>query len=147
MITISLTSDLRSLTTLVKLQGLLSEITKELASTLIAEIRTRIHGEGKKADGSQIGSYQEDYLPVRKRFGRGGDTKVILSLTSGLENSYGIVQDEKGLYAVAILNDKYGEIVGYLEEKYGEIFALTAEEKELVFKILNNRINQLLEAA
>lgn len=145
MIKISVISNLSSLDVLKKLSEGIDELTKEIASTLIAEIRTRIHGDGKNSAGSDIGDYDDSYLPIRKRFNRGTNTKVILSLTGGLENSYGIIQDENGLYAIAILNDKYVEIVEHLEDKYGEIFNLTDEERKLVTTIINNRIEKLLK--
>jgi hypothetical protein len=145
MLKISINSDLPSLKALEFLTTKFDELTKEIASTLIAEIRTRIHVDGKNSAGSSIGEYDEDYLPIRKRIGRGSSTKVILSLTGGLENSYGIIQDENGNYAIAVLEDAYVEIIEGLENRYGEIYNLTEEEKALVTKIINNRIAELLK--
>ena len=35
------------------------------ASTVIGEVRKRIHVDGRASDGSQIGSYSRGYLKVR----------------------------------------------------------------------------------
>lgn len=40
-------------------------MTKEQATTLISEMRKRIHQQGKASDGSQIGTYSKEYLALR----------------------------------------------------------------------------------
>jgi hypothetical protein len=41
------------------------KMTREQASTLMADMKTRIHKQGKASDGSAIGSYSRGYLAVR----------------------------------------------------------------------------------
>jgi phage gpG-like protein len=40
-------------------------VTRAVASTLVPIVRNRIHVEGRAADGSQIGTYSEEYMQVR----------------------------------------------------------------------------------
>ncbi len=49
-----------------KLEGInVKEMTAIQASTLIAEMKKRIHKDGKASDGGQIGKYSKGYIAVR----------------------------------------------------------------------------------
>ena len=52
----------------------LDDLCFEIASALKAEIKNRVHVEGKASDGSQIGTYSKGYLVVRS--GAYKDSKV-----------------------------------------------------------------------
>ncbi len=60
-------------------------------------MKQRIHKDGLAADGNAIGSYSSGYLNYRKNNKRGGDTKIIVSLTRQLENDRSVLSYRKRL--------------------------------------------------
>lgn len=52
-------------------------LTREVATTVMGMMRTRIHERGEAADGSQIGTYSEGYLAVRSGSFRNAPEKTV----------------------------------------------------------------------
>jgi hypothetical protein len=166
-----------------------NKLCRDIASTLKAKIRHRVHIRGEASDGSQIGIYSKGYMKVRtgnypetkikkgknkgkfkekKEAGEAGlfskgkkkgmsrpiynrksgnnDTKVILSLTSQMENDmdathpipiqdgYGIGYSNEFNYNKAIWNEK----------RYKKpIWNLTKEEKDLAESIVSKYVDEI----
>lgn len=71
------------------------KLLRTLATTAGAEMKFRIHIEGLKSDGTQIGTYSNSYLKIRQsRNNRTSDPKVILSATRQMENDFFIKGQE-----------------------------------------------------
>lgn len=116
-------------------------VSRAAALALMPELRHRIHVEGKKTDGSAIGTYSNSYLKLRQsKYNRTSDSTVIASLTRQLENGYILKATENG-YTIDNLGNKIkGESktkTEFLEEKYGEIWQLTEKERELTQIVAN----------
>jgi hypothetical protein len=111
-------------------------VSRAAAVAIEPELRHRIHVEGKKTDGSAIGTYSNSYLKIREKNNRGTSSKVIISLTRQLENGYTLKATEKG-YTIGNTSPSNEEIIGYLTEKYGDIWQLTEKERELTQIVAN----------
>lgn len=125
-------------------------ISREIAVKMQAPIRNRIHGEGKKADGSNIGKYSSSYLKVRERKNRGTDTKVILSLTGDMENDFTVQPTETGYGLGFSRENNYLKAKGNEEgnsrrKGYGKIYALTSEERILAIGVANKQIQDAIQ--
>lgn len=116
------------------------------AAAVLPEMKNRIFVEGKRADGSQIGTYKNSYLRTREKNKRGTDTKVILSLTRQLENDLSVINEGDG-YAIGFKNPEKAEIAVHLEEKYqAHIFTgLTPKEEEIALNAAILEMRKLIE--
>lgn len=73
----------------------LDKALRAAAITAAGILRNRVHVEGKKADGTAIGSYTDAYLKRRqKKFNRTADRKKIMSLTRQMENDLAVTGQE-----------------------------------------------------
>lgn len=117
---------------------------REICTSMIAETFDRIHVDGKKADGSQLGQYSTSYLNLRQKapYKRGSDPKVILVLTADMSNNYSIVPLSEKEYALGFTNPTEAQKADWLEERYGKIWALTEQELEGVRNIVQEFINK-----
>lgn len=71
---------------------------------LIDLMKLRIHDQGKKSDGSAIGTYSNAYLKFRQtKHQRSADRKVIISLTRQLENDWSVIATQNG-YGIGFKN-------------------------------------------
>tara|TARA_R110000868_G_scaffold297383_2_gene557631 strand:+ start:795 stop:1238 length:444 start_codon:yes stop_codon:yes gene_type:complete len=112
-------------------------VSRAAAIALMPELRHRIHVEGKKTDGSAIGTYSNSYLKLRQsKYNRTSDSTVIASLTRQLENGYTLKATEKG-YTIGNASPYNDEKIQHLEEKYGAIWQLTEKERELTQIVAN----------
>lgn len=116
---------------------------REICTSMIGETFDRIHKDGQKADGSQIGQYSTNYLKLRQKapYKRSSDPKVILVLTSDMSNNYSIVPLSEKEYALGFTNPTEAQKADWLEERYGKIWALTEQELEGVHNIIQEFIN------
>jgi hypothetical protein len=64
---------------------------RTIAFDTAANMKVRIHQDGKNSEDTAIGEYSNSYIKIREKNRRGTDKKVILSLTRQMENDYGIV--------------------------------------------------------
>lgn len=93
---------------------------RSVAVSLLPEVRHRIHQDGKAADGSDIGTYEESYMPTRRKNNRGESRKKIYSLTSKLENSLVVVADGTR-YGIGVLDATDGKGISSIQKiKFNE---------------------------
>lgn len=119
-------------------------IPRTLSFDLIDLMTKRIHIDGVAADGSQIGTYNKDYLSLRKRkYNRSADSKIIVSLTRQLENDWNVIATDDG-YGIGFLNSHNFDKARWVEQNKGKkIFSLSATEQQYV----NDTVDQLVKDA
>lgn len=142
----------------VKRIGGLLEVNKFIktgAFDALSQMTERIHEKGEAADGSGIGTYTNNYLKLRQKkpYNRTEDSKIIVSLTRRLENDWGVIETDKGNWAIAFLNRQKGTLTGitsgekmqYVEESSGKtIAALSKAETEQLVKTILKGIDESL---
>lgn len=111
------------------------------ASTLMAQMRRRIHVDGKDSNGSAIGTYSQPYLRyTRPKHGRQEGNKVVLSLTRAMENGMQVV-DIGGGAAISYITAELRQRAEWQEERYGKrVFKPTQEERDMVIKVLREEL-------
>lgn len=119
-------------------------IPRTLSFDLIDLMTKRIHIDGVAADGSQIGTYNKDYLSLRKRkYNRSADSKIIVSLTRQLENDWNVIATDDG-YGIGFLNSHNFDKARWVEQNKGKkIFSLSATEQQYV----NDTVDQMVKDA
>lgn len=140
-----------------RIGGLLdvNKFIKTGAFDALSQMTERIHEKGEAADGSGIGTYTNNYLKLRQKkpYNRTADSKIIVSLTRRLENDWGVIQTDKGNWAIAFLNRQKGtktditsgEKMQYVEESSGKtIAALSKAETEQLVKTILKGIDESL---
>lgn len=117
---------------------------RPVAIEVLPMITERIHKDGQASDGSQIGTYSNAYLKyARAKAKRGGDTKVIVSLTRQLENNWSVLETTNG-YGIGFTNPFNADKLRWVEEVKGKTIGhLTASEIDFSF----DRINELVADA
>jgi hypothetical protein len=106
-------------------------VSRAAAAAVMPELRERIHERGEKPDGSPIGTYSEKYEALReKKYNRTEGDKVVLSLTSNLEQSYTLAAQDNG-YTIGVLGDLNAKKIEWLTERYGNVWELSQREKEM----------------
>lgn len=120
---------------------------REVAVSMQGVTRERIHEQGKKADGSQIGEYKDSYLKLRqsKKYNRTSDKKVVLSLTRQMENDYKVIALSETEYALGFDNQFNADKADWNEERFGKVWALTEQELEGVRAIVQEFIKRTFE--
>ena len=110
---------------------------RPVALETILNMKDRIHTKGQDSSEKQIGTYSNGYLALRKKSGRGGDTKIIVSFTRQLENDWAVLATEKG-YGIGFNNPFNTKKARWVEEnKDVKIFNLTPSEQEYILDRLN----------
>lgn len=150
----ALDSNIDSVITLVtaQLESIdIREMTALQATSVMGEMRKRIHVDGKASDGSQIGSYSPGYIKVRsgvfqspviargrnkggarEKYNRGSDAKVILSLTRQMEGDLTVIPLDDGT-GIGYNNVDNFNKSQWAEKTYGKkIFHLTEREREII---------------
>lgn len=116
---------------------------RPLAIETIPLMKERIHIEGAASDGSQIGTYSNGYMKQREAAGRGQSKKVIVALTSQLEQDWAAIATNEG-YGIGFNNVFNAEKMRWVEEIKGKKIAnLSADEK----KYISERLQELIDAA
>jgi hypothetical protein len=114
---------------------------RPLAVETLPLIKERIHIEGKASDGSQIGTYANSYMAARQKANRGESRKVIVALTSQLEQDWSVQPTPRG-YGIGFNNVLNVQKMGWVEEQKGKIIAnLSADEKEYISERLQELVN------
>lgn len=117
---------------------------RPVATELIPLMTRRIHQRGEASDGSQIGTYSSGYLKLREsKYNRSSDTKVIVSLTSQLENDWSVIETERG-YGVGFNNPFNLQKLRWVEEVKGKVIGQMTEEEE---KFVQERFQELINDA
>lgn len=109
----------------------------------MAVMRERIHTQGKDSSGAPIGTYTPAYMRTRIKAKRGTNTKVILSLTRAMEDSYEVYPIANG-YGIGFNTMENMQKARWCEDTYKKpIFAPTAEERALVKQIADDFITKV----
>lgn len=128
----------------------IDEMTRLQATSLLAEMRKRIHVRGIASDGKPIGTYTPKYLKyVRPKYKRSTDSKVILSLTRSMENGMILFPITNGT-AIGYATPELFQRAKWQEKRtaYGSraIFSPTQQEVKLVNEIGNNYIAEHIQS-
>jgi len=116
---------------------------RPVATELIHMMTERIHQKGLASDGGQIGTYSSGYMRTREKYNRGKDTKVIIALTSQLENDWAVIATDKG-YGIGFLNPHNFDKSQWVEATYQKkIFQLTEAESQYA----KERFDELIKDA
>ena len=116
---------------------------RPLAVETIPLMKERIHIEGQATDGTQIGTYANSYMRQRGNAGRGESRKIIVALTSQLEQDWSVLATTNG-YGIGFNNSFNTEKARWVEEnKKKIIFNLSADEK----KYISERLQELVDGA
>lgn len=114
---------------------------RPLATETIPLMKTRIHIEGEASDGGQIGTYSNGYMAARQKAGRGESRKIIVALTSQLEQDWAVLSTDNG-YGIGFNNILNAQKARWVEENKGEIiFNLSADEKKYISERLQELVN------
>ncbi len=124
----------------------IDKMTRLQATTLLAEMRNRIHVQGRASDGAPIGSYSAKYLKyVRPKHGRTEGSKVVLSLTRSMENGMILFPIPNGT-AIGYATPELFQRAKWQEKRpaYGAraIFSPTDAERALIEEIGQNYIKE-----
>jgi len=114
------------------------------ASGVLSLVSDRIHVQGKRANGAQIGTYSNSYLKVREANGRGSDRNIILSFTKQMELDFTVVA-VGGNVGLGFNNTTNFQKATWLEQKYPDTYNLSDSEEEEVVLIIEDYINGLFK--
>lgn len=115
---------------------------REIATSMETVTRTRIHEQGIKSDGSQIGTYSPSYLELRRE-NRLSNTNVNLFFTGEMQNDYKVIEISDTEYGLGYSNKLNADKAKWNTERYGRIFALTDDELSQVRDIIKEYLNKL----
>lgn len=116
---------------------------RPLAIETIPLMKERIHERGEASDGSQIGEYANSYMRRRAEAGRGPSRKIIVALTSQLEQDWAVIATERG-YGIGFNNQFNAQKMRWVEEQKSAIIAnLSAGEKQYI----SERLQELVDGA
>ena len=114
---------------------------RPLAIETIPLMKERIHEQGEASDGSQIGTYANSYMRQREKAGRGESRKIIVALTSQLEQDWAVIGTTNG-YGIGFNNPFNAQKARWVEEQKSKIiFNLSAKEKEYIKERLQELVN------
>lgn len=117
---------------------------RPLAVEIIPMMKERIHVDGKASDGSQIGEYANSYMRRRQESGRGQSRKIIVAITSQLEQDWAVLATNTG-YGVGFNNPFNAEKLRWVEEQKSKIISnLSAEEKQYITERVQELVNGAL---
>lgn len=115
------------------------------ASSILALVHDRIHGDGLRADGRPLGRYSNSYLAFRiRKHNRTSDPKVIASLTRQMENDFTIVGigDTVGL---GFLNSYNGDKARFIEGLYPGTYYISRREEIKFVESISTYISDLFK--
>lgn len=111
------------------------KVLTQVAGNVIFLMRDRIHEQGRRADGSAIGTYADSYKYTRKKNNMEGDN-VIFVLTGKLQQGWTAVPTQNGYGVGYLYTDLYKLVQLYrtdaaLLAKFGKVFDLSDEERDV----------------
>jgi len=116
---------------------------RPLAIEVLPLMKERIHIEGKASDDSQIGTYSNGYMAARVKAKRGESRKVIVALTSQLEQDWSVQATQTG-YGIGFNNKINVDKMRWVEQQKNKIIAnLAPEEKQYI----RERLQELVDGA
>lgn len=119
---------------------------RPVAFDALDALTLRIHEQGKAADGTDIGTYNSEYLKLReKKYQRSADPKIIVSLTRQLENDWAVLATDRG-YGIGFNNPLNTQKIRWVEERKGkDIASLSDEERDAAIEQINKLVNEALK--
>ena len=130
-VTESLIGKLRSLST----TELQDKLTREIATTVLPNMRYRIHTEGKDSQDKAFGEYNNAYLKRRqqKPYNRTSDPTIVLSRTRQMENDFSVVKNRsRNGYGLGFKNSFNGQKALWLQQRYGRYYIPDPNELKLL---------------
>lgn len=131
-----------------KIAGLTSKeyIPRMLSFDLIDIMTQRIHVDGLASNESAIGTYNKQYLSLRRRkYNRSSDTKIIVSLTRQIENDWSVIATDQG-YGIGFKNPFNFDKARWVEaNKNVKIFNLSTTELKYVSDTVQRLTTDALE--
>ena len=124
---------------------------RSVAEGVLVLVKERIHDKGKKADGSQIGTYKNPYLEYRqKKHNRSADTTMIFSLTRNMRSQFVVIATDKGygLGWLDALNPLKAEGLQFGNKTlkgFGAVYKLTKDERDAIQPIIDDFIKDNLK--
>lgn len=110
---------------------------------LAGYVRNRIHVQGLKADGSEIGQYKNSYLKLRQtHYNRDSNKKIVYSLTRQMEQDF-VPIAENNEYGLGFNNKHNFDKATWLEEKRPGVYTLSAQEEEIAEQTIIDYLNGL----
>lgn len=130
-----------------KLNGLISDEQswmRPVVLVLAGEVRHRIHVDGKRPNGGDIGQYQNSYMRQREANNRTDSRKMIYSLTRQMEQDF-VPVSEGNEFGLGFNNSHNFDKATWLELKRPGVYDLGQSEIELAETVLTDYINGLFE--
>jgi len=119
---------------------------REITSSMLGEVRDRIHEKGLNASGGNIGTYKKSYLEWRLENGyKVNGSRVILFLTGDMQNDFKTVPISKTKYGLGFSNPLQAQKATWAEERFGKIYGLTEKEQGQVQDIIDEYIANLFK--
>lgn len=131
---------------------------------LLTLVKQRIHIDGKDSNDQQIGTYDPGYMKLRTdklpdkytkgknkglprpKYNRKEDTKIIISLTTKLENDWAVIETSNGKgYGLGFLTETSLNKLRWIEEgKKKKIGELTEKELDFAEKQFQKYVEKVL---
>lgn len=131
-----------------ELRGLLdsTKILLAMANQNRSDMRHRVFTDGRKADGSSIGTYSPATIRIKQQRGRFSGKKINLRSTEQLADSLRVESRGKNKVVLGFLDNRdkgtNSALVEDLEKRYGDVFSLTKEEDKRGDIVLTDEINK-----
>lgn len=119
---------------------------RQVCFDLVELMKSRIHERGQDKNNSAIGTYSSAYLRTRqKKYQRGADAKIIVSLTRQLENDWSVIATQQG-YGIGFKNVFNLQKARWVEGvKDKNIFSLSAGENKYASDFINDLVREALQ--
>lgn len=111
-----------------------------IASSVLATVAYRVHTKGKRANGTDLGTYSSKYMKERERNNRTDERKVVASLTRQMENDFSVVAEGSSV-GLGFKNVENFKKAGYVEQMYPGTYLLTSEEEDIIIEAANSYID------
>jgi hypothetical protein len=118
---------------------------REISTTLLAEMRDRIHERGIKSDGTQIGTYSNTYLEYRIEQGKGSASNVTLFFTGQMQNDFNVAPIGENAYGLGYRNRLNFDKANWAEDRFGIIFEPTEQEFQQIEDVAAEFITNTLK--
>ncbi len=133
-----------------KLQGVqdINPVLRDIAVSLAGTNTRRIHNEGEKVSGAQIGQYSVSYKRTREKADK--ETSFInFSFTGQLSKDF-VAEPEGQNWVVGFINPSgrkptSGKIHELLEDKFGNTWGITQDDNRVIQIILSKAIKSRLK--
>ena len=120
---------------------------RTVALDAAANIKTRIHTDGKNSADQPLGEYTNAYMKKRQENKRGPSKKIIFSLTRQMENDFSLVAANGATgYGLGFKNPDNAQKAEWLQEnkKFGAVYKPTQYEVEQMRLVTEQFIVDLL---